>query len=313
MVKKIVSKKKKGSPKGRKWCFTAFKEDMDWVKIYTDYKDIIRYLIVQKEVCPKTKKPHWQGYIQMYNQCRTRKLKLLFNYMGTHLELARGSAEENKTYCSKLRTSTGEIHEFGKAVTQGFRSDLESIKKCLDDGGQLIDVATSHFGNFIRYHTGFKQYKEMVDKKNRQALRTVKVILKTGPTGTGKTLGTLKEYGMKNVYIASLADGSEWWDGYNGEETILIDDYANDVKINRLLVLLNGVKCRLPIKGSFTWANWRTVVITTNLRKWEIHAKARQAHRDALFRRVTTIASTWPTSDESDDETDGSDSLSQGV
>jgi len=311
MVTQTV-KKKKVSPKGRKWCFTAFKMNIDWKEIYEDFNDIIRYIIVQKERCPKSKKLHWQGYIQMVNQCRPRKLKLIFNYMGTHLELARGSAKDNKAYCSKIRTSTGEIHEYGKAITQGFRSDIESVRKILRDGGEMLDVAENHFNLFVKYHAGFQKYKEMIDFKNRKAQRQVEVVIKTGKTGTGKTLGTLAEYGSDNVYIASISQNKEWWDGYNGERVILIDDYNNDVKINRLLVLLNGVKCRLAIKGGFTWANWTTVVITTNLRMSQIHSQAKLAHQDALSRRITKVVNTWPPSDETDDESE-SDSVSQGV
>lgn len=282
-----VSKKKK-SPKGRKWCFTAFKKEIDFAKIYKEYKDIIRYLVVQSEICPKSQKFHWQGYIQMFNQCRMRKIKLLFNYMGLHLELARGSAEQNRAYCTKIKSAEGQVFEFGKAVSQGFRSDLESIKKCLDDGGTMEQVANDHFGDYVRYRSNLQSYKNICDKKLRSKRRTVQGILKIGPTGTGKTTGTLDEYGDENVFVMCF-NGTEWWDGYEGEKIILIDDYNNDIKINRLLQLMNGVKCRLPIKGGFTWANWDKVILTSNLRINELHSNAKSAHRAALMRRFQRV------------------------
>lgn len=296
---------KQASPKGRKWVFDIFymKKDangkdtdqpilnIDWAGVYNEYKDIIRYLIVQKEKGGKNGRLHWQGYIQMYNQCRTRKIQTITTGLKIKhfCELARGSKEDNKAYCTKLRTSQNEWFEFGKACSQGCRTDLEADKKCLDDGGNLHDIAQNHFGNFIRYHQGFKAYKELADKKNRSGRRNdIEVELRHGQTGTGKTQGVLDKHGDENVFIIDF-NGTEWWDGYDGEKIILIDDYNNDIKINRLLRLLDKYKVRLPIKGGFTWANWNKVYITTNLKLDEIHSQAKPEHRRALFRRIKSI------------------------
>ena len=221
-VSKIESNKT--SPKARKWVFDIFymKKDefgkdtdipiieINWTDVYNKYKDIIRYLIVQKEVGDKNNRLHWQGYIQLYNQCRTRKIQSLTTDLKIKhfCEPARGSAQQNRDYCTKIRTSKNEIYEFGKAVSQGHRSDLEDIKKCLDDGGTLHDVANNHFGDFIRYHNGFRAYKAIVDRKNRQKRRTIEVELRYGDTGTGKTQGVLDKYGDENVFIIDF-NGTE--------------------------------------------------------------------------------------------------------
>lgn len=292
MSKCLKDKKvKKSSPKGRKWCFTSFKKDIKWKEIYEQYKDIIRYVIVQGEITPTTKKFHWQGYIQMYNQCRMRKLKLLMNDMKVHLELARGSAEDNKAYCSKIKSSTGEKFEFGKAVSQGYRSDLEDIKKCLDDGGSLLDVANNHFGDFIRYHSGFRRYKELVDKELRKKNRKVEVNVISGPTGKGKSWNTVGA--DLDAFVMDFQNGTEWWDGYNGEDHIIIEEYNNDITITRMLRILDSYRLRLPIKGGFTYANWTKVTITTNLKEDEIHPKAKPEHQNALKRRITSFTSLY--------------------
>ena len=49
--------------KYRNWTFTLFKnENYKWNTKFDEYKDLIRFLVVQQEMCPKTKKNHWQGY-----------------------------------------------------------------------------------------------------------------------------------------------------------------------------------------------------------------------------------------------------------
>ena len=88
-----------------------------------------------------------------------------------------------------------------------------------------------------------------------------------------------------------------WWQDYDGEKCICIDEYNNDVPIGEMLNLLDGYQLRLNVKGSHTYANWTKVYITTNLKLDELHANAKQAHRDALFRRITTIIDTWEDAD----------------
>lgn len=286
-VDEPAKKVKKTYPKARKWCFTSFKKDINFTHIWEENKDIIRYLVVQGEVSPKTKKFHWQGYIQMFNQCRMRKLKLTFNDMAIHLETQRGTNEQASDYCKKIKSATGQKYEFGKPTTQGARNDLEHIKKLIDDGGDCLDVANDHFSDFIRYHSGIQKYKQLVEKKNRSANRDLTVELISGPTNTGKSHDVRAKY--PDCYVIESGEKAEWWDGYCGEKVILFDDYSNDIKINRLLRLLDKYKCRLPIKGGFTWANWDKVFITTNLTQTEIHSNARTEHRTALFRRIDVI------------------------
>lgn len=284
-----------GSIKARKWVFDIFFEDkitIDWEKLYNEYSDIIRYLIVQKEEGEKNQGKHWQGYIQLYNQKRRRGLwNLTTGLKIKHwCEPARGTAEQNAEYCSKLRTSLNESYEFGKPTKQGARTDVEHIKKIMDDGCSMLDVANENFPLFLRYHRGFAKYKEMIELKNRQKRRKVKTMVISGPTRCGKTSKVLDKYGDENVYIVENDDnGHIWFDGYNGEDVILFDDYNNNMKCTRLLRLLDKYKVRLPIKGGHTYANWTKIYFTTNLTKEEFHAQAKPAHREALFKRITTF------------------------
>ena len=53
----------------RNWCFTDF-ELLNFEQIYEENKDLIRYICVGNEICPKTKKKHKQGWIQFINKKR---------------------------------------------------------------------------------------------------------------------------------------------------------------------------------------------------------------------------------------------------
>ena len=94
---------------------------------------------------------------------------------------------------------------------------------------------------------------------------------------------------MKQAGYKIEGSEMEWWDGYEGEKTILIDEYDSQVSLPRLLNILDGYQLRLPIKGGFTYARWTKVIITSNIDPREWHPNAKPFHREALMRRLTKV------------------------
>ncbi len=274
----MKSEKKRTRVRSRNFCWTVHKS-LDLDRVYSSHKDIIRYMCWGRETCPKTKKIHEQGWIQMKNQKDFNVVRKLLGGK-CHLEIMKGSEAQNDTYCKK----EGDFHTRGKYKSQGFRSDLEDVKKLLDDNGSMLDVANTHFGDYIRYFRGFGKYHEMITKERTKTFRKVIVIVHAGKTGTGKT-----RMAVESTTDHFMIQGGDlkWWDGYQGETTLIIDEYANQITITDLLGILDGYQQRLPIKGGFTYANWTKVYITTNLEC--LHINAKPEHRDALCRRVSTI------------------------
>lgn len=70
------------------------------------------FLIVGKEVCPRTRKVHWQGYAEFKIRLSLRRLKRLLGRT-CHIETARKCAVANVRYCIK----DGNIsHNIGNAA-----------------------------------------------------------------------------------------------------------------------------------------------------------------------------------------------------
>lgn len=269
--------KKQCSIQSRNWQFTDFK-NLNIDNIYDRYKDIIRYIAYGKEICPTTGKEHNQGWIQFINKKRFNGVKKIFGCKSIHIEPCQGSEYDNEKYCAK----DGKFKSFGNFVSMGERTDFEQIKLKLDQNKPLIEVANDHFSDFIRYSKGIKEYRALVLQKMCQGFRKVEVIVLQGKTGLGKTRKAMEEATYK------IEGGKlQWWDGYEGEKCICIDEFANQVPITELLNLLDGYQLRLSVKGSHTYANWNKVYITTNLRKREWYPCANEEHRRALFRRIT--------------------------
>jgi hypothetical protein len=60
----------------------------------------ISFLIVGKEICPKTKKLHWQGYLETLIRLSFRRMKTILGPTA-HIETARKGALANVRYCTK--------------------------------------------------------------------------------------------------------------------------------------------------------------------------------------------------------------------
>lgn len=262
----------------KNWCFTDF-ELIKWRFIFD--QEAIKYICWGEEICPQTKRKHYQGWIQLYKKKRLAGVKKLCRSKKVHLEPCRGSEADNEKYCQKDNVYQT-IGNFEEITTQGKRTDLLELKKILDEGGTLEDIANESFKTFIHYNRGFQEYKKIVDKKLRKSFRMVKTIHIHGETGLGKTR---KAMSFSDDTYKIQGNALKWWDGYDGEKTLVIDEYDNQIPCTELLGILDGYQLRLPIKGSFTYANWETVIITSNYRK--LHEGAKKMHRDALKRRIT--------------------------
>ncbi len=260
----------------KNWCFTDF-ELLDWEKIYNSNKDIV-YVCWGKEKCPLTDKIHNQGWLQMGTKKRMEYIKKNINKK-IHIEPCKGTAEDNNIYCQKDK----EFKSLGVFTTQGERTDLDSVKEMIDNGESLYDVGHTHFKTFIQYNRGLAHYKTLIDKRLRKDFRQVEVTHIWGETGCGKTRKAMEG---EDIYKIQ-GDGMKWWDGYEGESTIVIDEYNNSVPCTELLGILDGYQLRLPIKGGFTYANWTKVIITSNFEI--LHDMARTEHHLALKRRITNI------------------------
>ncbi len=265
----------------RNYIFTDYKL-LNWEQIFKDNPERIRFVAWGEEICPKTKRKHNQGWLQLITKKTIKGVQKLVGSPGMHMDPRRGSPERNEEYCSK----EGKYTKLGTFVTQGERTDLQEQYNAIMSGEKRDrDVAEENFGLYCRYRNGFKDAQQWSDEKNASKFRHITVIVHSGETGTGKT-----RIAMESSDDVFKIEGGElkWFDGYTGQKTLVIDDYSNDEKITKLLNLLDGYKLRIPIKGGFTYAQWTTIYITTNLTRDEFHPFAKTAHRAALDRRITT-------------------------
>jgi hypothetical protein len=200
-----------------------------------------------------------------------------------HVEAAHGTAADNRKYCSK----DGDFWEEGTLPSQGNRSDIRELAQSIIDGQSIQTIAQDHPDQWIKYHGGILSLKGRVDRQKFRAFRNLDITVLWGPTGVGKTRYAYDQHERDAIYKINPIAGQYWFDGYEGEPVLIIDEWRDQWKEERLLQLLDGYECQLPIKGSHTYAGWTTVYITSNINPDNWWGKFEMS--SPLKRRITRI------------------------
>jgi len=219
-----------------------------------------KYIIYGKEIAPTTGTPHLQGFIYFTN---ARDLNPVINEFGNGFSVfaSVGTLYDNIDYCAKDFDYT-ELGERPKK--KGERTDLAAIAEDLNkiSLGEVID---KYPDKYIMYHRGIEKLHYHIMEKSAKHWRNIKVHVLWGISGAGKTSRFYNEDTYCKVYVLPETSSDHlWFDGYNGEEYLLLDEFYGNIKYRTLLRLLDGHPLQLEIKGGFTWAMWHTVYITSN-------------------------------------------------
>lgn len=263
--------------------FTSFNPD-DFCINYS----YCSYYIYQREKCPETGRIHIQGYAEFDRQLDLNVVKSsVFDDNTIHIERARGNAQQNIQYCSKSSSRVGEPVTFGTPKKQGERTDLREFASQV---GKVSDreMMEKFPAYMLRYSKGYTFLKSIELKTQSMIDRKVTSFCYWGTAGAGKTRKVYDLYGYENVYCYEPIGNGVWFDGYDGEDVLLFDDFYGNLPFAFLLRVLDRYPLRLPIKGSFTWAQWSIVVFTSNVHpdKWYKHLEKTQDMDDAFHRRL---------------------------
>lgn len=223
----------------------------------------IRYATWQVERAPTTGQLHLQGYVEFKSPVRIPQAKRLLNSPGAHLEPRRGTREQARDYAQKEESRVRGPFEVGIwEISPGKRSDLDAVKNALVQGASLAQISDDHFGAFLRYHRGIRAWKLLHAVRREWPME---VVVLWGPTGTGKTRAAWDlaptAYGLPPSQGGS---GVGWWDGYDGHETVIIDEFYGWLKYSFFLQLLDRYPLRLETKGGSVECQLRRVILTSN-------------------------------------------------
>lgn len=242
----------------------------------------LAYIVFQRE---KASTEHFQGYVIFAKPIRitgARKLDAR-----AHWEIKRGTTQQARDYCTKDDSRVSGPYEFGEAPNaQGTRTDLNAAIDVLRDGG-ILAVREQHPATYVKYSKGLHNLL-LGSLKRRDTEREVTLLY--GKPGTGKTRYF---YEKEPDGLCLPCDQGFWFDGYEGQPAVLLDDFAGRAskwQLTSILRVLDRYNVFVPIKGSFVgWVPDR-IYITTNIhpRLWYNYDE-RADQYVALVRRFTTV------------------------
>lgn len=234
-----------------------------------------RYVRFQMEMAPSTGTVHYQWYIQTTRRVALVTLKDWIGDRGSHIEKRRGDHAQADDYCDKedsrfhgvLNRGMVRSGVFGEPnVRQGQRNDLESLKRSIDSGSTEVELFDEHFGTMLRYYKGVSHYKRA--KLDRRRVQTEAVVL-FGLTGVGKSYRANHMY-PDAFHLRRPNNGPLWWDGYVGQETVIVDEFEGWMSLNFFKLLIDENPLQIAIKGAHVEFCARRVIFVSNKdpREW---------------------------------------------
>jgi len=281
------------------WTFTIFEYDDEgtFVEQLQEKVSECSLLCFQEERSPTTGNTHLQGFVRFPTNRRFNAIKVWLNSTSAHIEVAKGSSQANLTYCTKDDTSTGRFRfqhgDFASfSGVQGKRSDLDLVEDLIRSNASLEDLTDGCMQQVIKYSKGIQFARAIFANKTAPKAFPRVVIVCHGRAGSGKSQWA-REYALfrnLRVYSKNLTKSSDvqWFDGYDGEELLLLDDFTPAaVGFRELLQWLDIYKHSVQTKGSMVNAAWRHVIITSNSHpdSWYVDSHP-GSERQPLTRRI---------------------------
>jgi len=240
-------------PRSRSYCLT--------LNNYSDeeYQNLIstpcNYLVLGKERGIEGT-PHLQGYICFTSPRSFNAVKAI--HRRAHWEIAKGDAESNREYCSKendyIEVGLPPISK--KRIGESEAERWRDAKRCAIEGN-LEDVPDDIF---VRYYRTLKEIKKdyMTKPSDLDALENYWIW---GKPGCGKSRSARERF--PEFYSKMM---NKWWDGYQGEENILIDDFELDGKVlgHHLKIWADRYAFVAETKGGAINIRPKRIIITSN-------------------------------------------------
>jgi len=227
----------------------------------------VRFAIWQHEV-GDSGTPHYQGYVVFTKN--TRLAWLVKNLPdGIHWEVRRGTHDEAVAYCKKEETRTDGPFTFGEyKPQQGKRSDLIEVAEYVKTH-TMKETAETYPGTFIRCHRGISAYANLVKYVERPIDKKTELVVYWGVQGSGKSHMAKTMYPNHFALMRPRAnDGGCWWDGYEQQDTVIIDEFFGWMQPDLLCRLVDSGKAQVETKGGSIAFNSKRIVITSNTDPW---------------------------------------------
>lgn len=265
--------------------------DKEWqtnlINWFVDKLDA-NYLVYGKEVGEKKETAHLQGYVQFKNRKYFNAIRKVI-HPSIHLTYINGSSQDNIDYCKKDENyfELGSHRDIARARAKQERdwNRLIDLAKC----NELLQIEQDNPRDYIIYYKTFKSI--AMDNLNPLAIER-KCLWICGAPGLGKSRVCHQLF--PNAY---WKNANKWWDGYRGEQTVVLDDLDTPVLFGHLKRWADIYKVVGEVKGSSVGLTYKQLIVTSNFSPGDLGSQDEKIPGltiQAIMRRfVVVLASNW--------------------
>ena len=244
----------KMTERSRGWCMTLNNPTEGAVDRLVKYMEKhVKYGVVGEEV-GESGTPHLQIYMEYETMKSFKQMKELNKLW--HVEKRIGTMLQASDYCKK----DGKYREVGELAVskQGKRNDINVVKEAVKTGVNMRGICElTNSYQALKYAETLRKY--MCAKRTWKT----EIYWFYGPTGTGKSRRAFDMTNIDDRWISM--DSLKWFDGYDGQSDIIIDDFrCTDVTMKFLLRLFDRYELNVEIKGGVTAMLAKRIFVTTN-------------------------------------------------
>lgn len=293
----------------RKWQLTInnpIEKGFDHTKIkaaLSEMKPVVYYCLADEVGQEGT----FHTHVYLCGSSAIRFASIKRRFPEAHIEIARGTSEENRNYITKTgkwendekheTTITGSFEEWGELPVehQGERNDLEALYSMIKDGLSNYEILESNPGFMLRINDIERARQTIRSEQFRKQFRKLDVTYIWGPTGLGKTRSILEEYGYENVF--RVTDYKHPFDSYNGQDIIVFDEYHSQFTVSQFLNFLDGYPLELPARYANKIACYTKVYIVSNidlLQQYHVIQLDQPETWAAILRRINHVITFLP-------------------
>lgn len=258
-----------------RWVFTLNNpSDLEW-ESFCDWE--VTYMVVGREHGEQGTE-HAQGFVIWSKKKSLAACKKMSGR--AHWEISRGSNEQASEYCKK----EGEFEEFGTmpdAAVNGAKAEQErwEAAKLAAQVGKFDDVPADIY---FRYYRTMKEIAKDHMSKPADADGVTGVWL-YGEPGVGKSRKARLDY--PDAYLKMQ---NKWWDGYQGQDHVILDDFDSKELGHLLKIWADRYSFLAETKGGAIHIRPLVICITSNYSIDELwHADEQMARAIKRRFRIT--------------------------
>lgn len=258
------------------------------------------YACASLEIGAKEQTPHIHAFAYYKNPKSFDTMRNLIP--NGNWDACRGTCQENRDYVFKLgkwiETDKGTTpvegmqREYGEMPPERLcpKPELAFLYELIKQGYSDAEII-AEYPEYMFDLSHIQRCRLIIRQEEyKNKWRDLDVVYIYGKTGAGKSRYVMETFGYQNVF--RVTDYNHPFDTYEGQDVIMFEEYSSSLKINDILLYLDGYPLKLPARYSDKQACYTKVFITTNTPLTKQYPNVRDENREtwlAFLRRINKV------------------------